>query len=405
MTTGLVFLLERSNMGKDLKGKELGVGLNQRKDGRYQARFTKTNGQRCEKNFLKLNEARTWLYEQKYLDSITTTGNMTVNEWYNFWLENYKEGIVKDNTIKNYRDRYQFNIKNEIGDLKLQDVKQIHCQKILNNMFDSGKYSNGTIELTQVTLHALFAGAVDNNYLLKNPAENLKLKYRINNNEERRVLTREEQNIFKEYAKNTLYYNAYCLVLETGLRVGEIGGLQWTDIDFENKFLNVQRTMLQNSQKGGFYFGSPKTKKSRRKVPLTNEAISILQNQKLMQNKLKMKSKDWNKNWDGLVFTTINGNPVGSSTFRTMMIRIVQNINFDRQCNSQNKSGSYEEFKHCYMHSLRHTFATRCIENGVQPKTLQKILGHSTLGTTMDLYVHVTDEQIFSEINKMNAVI
>lgn len=391
-------------MGKDLKGKELGVGLNQRKDGRYQARLTKVNGKRREKNFAKVTEAREWLNRQRYLDNITTTGNMTVDEWYNYWIENYKEGIVKDNTTKNYKQRYEYNIKNEIGSLKLQDVKQLHCQKILNNMFDSGKYSNGTMELTQITLHALFKGAVENDYLQKNPAENLKLKRRNNDDDwERRVLTREEQIIFKEYAKNTLYYNAYCLVLETGLRSGEISGLQWEDIDFDGKFLNVRHTMLQDSQKGGFYFGEPKTKRSKRKVPLTNEAIAILNNQKFAQNKLKMKSKCWNGNWDGLVFTTINGNPVGSSTFRNMIVRIVKNINFDRQCNSIN--GVYEEFQHCYMHSLRHTFATRCIENGVQPKTLQKILGHSTLSTTMDLYVHVTDEQIFLEIDKMNSVI
>ena len=86
-----------------------------------------------------------------------------------------------------------------------------------------------------------------------------------------------------------------------------------------------------------------------------------------------------------------------------MMIRIVNNINLDRKANSVD--GNYEAFEHCYMHSLRHTFATRCIENGVQPKTLQKILGHSTISVTMDLYVHVTDEQLFSEIEKMNAVI
>lgn len=390
-------------MGKDLKGKELGVGLNQRKDGRYQARFTKSNGQRSEKNFVKVNEAREWLNKQRYLDNITTTGDMTVDEWYKYWIENYKEGIVKDNTTRNYKQRYEYNIKKEIGSIKLQNVKQLHCQKILNNMFDSGRYSNGTMELTQITLHALFKGAVENDYLQKNPAENLKIKRRNNDSEERRVLTREEQNIFKEYSKNTLYNNAYCLVLETGLRAGEVGGLQWKDIDFDNKVINVQRTILQDSQKGGFYFGEPKTIKSKRKIPLTNEAIAILNNQKLLQKKLKMKSKNWNDNWDGLVFTTVNGNPVGASTFRSMMIRIVKNINFDRQCNIENDD--YEEFQHCYMHSLRHTFATRCIENGVQPKTLQKILGHSSLSTTMDLYVHVTDDQIFSEMNKMNHTI
>lgn len=389
-------------MGKDLKGKELGVGLCQRKDGRYSARFTKQNGDRREKNFMKITEAREWLSEQKYLDNTIGTGDMTVDEWYNFWIANYKEGIVAGNTAKNYRDRYRINIKNDIGNLKLCDVKQLHCQRILNNMFEDGRYSYGTMELTQITLHAIFKGAVENNYLNRNPAEGLKLKRR-EEEDERRVLTRDEQKIFKEYAKNSLYSNAYCLVLETGLRAGEIGGLQWEDIDFENKVLYVKRTILQDPKKGGFFFGAPKTKLSKRKIPLTNEAISILNDQKVLQNKLKIKSKDWNSTWNGLVFTTTNGNPVGSSTFRMMMIRIINNINLDRQGSSED--GNYEEFKHAYMHALRHTFATRCIENGVQPKTLQKILGHSTLAVTMDLYVHVTDDHIFDEIEKMNQAI
>ena len=386
-------------MGKDLKGKELGLGLCQRKDGRYSARFTRANGSRSEKNFAKLTEAREWLSEQKYLDSTIGTGNMTVDDWYKFWIVNYKEGIVADNTTKNYRTRYDVNIKKEIGNMKLHDVKQLHCQRILNRMFEDGRYSYGTMELTQITIHAIFKGAVENGYLHKNPADGLKLKRR-EEDDERRVLTKDEQKEFKEYAKNTMYSNAYCLVLETGLRAGEVGGLKWEDIDFENKTLSVKRTLLQDPKKGGFYFGSPKTRLSKRIIPLTNEAISILKNQKVYQNKLKLKSKEWVTEWDGLVFTTVNGNPVGSSTFRMMMVRIVNNINFDRKCNSED--GTYEEFAHAYMHALRHTFATRCIENGVQPKTLQKILGHSTLSVTMDLYVHVTDDHIFEEIEKMN---
>lgn len=389
-------------MGKDLKGKELGVGLGQRKDGRYSAKFTKKNGSRSEKTFTKLTEAREWLSEQKYLDSTIGTGDMLVDDWYKFWIANYKEDIVAYSTVKNYRNRYEVSIKKEIGNMKLSDVKQLHCQRILNDMFENGRYSYGTMELTQITMHAIFKGAIENGYLYRNPAEGLKLKKRTEE-EERRVLTRDEQRTFKEYAKGSLYENAFCLVLETGLRVGEVGGLQWEDIDLENKVLYVKRTLLQYAKKGGFHYGKPKTKQSKRKIPLTNEAVSILKNQKVLQKKLKLKSKNWNTNWDGLVFTTINGNPVGASTFRMMMIRIVNNINKDRQCNSED--GTYEEFKHAYMHALRHTFATRCIENGVQPKTLQKILGHSTLTVTMDLYVHVTDEHIFEEIEKMNQEI
>lgn len=390
-------------MGKDLKGKELGVGLNQRKDGRYQARFTRNNGKRSEKNFVKISEAREWLAREKYLDNNLNECNMTVDEWYHYWIENFKDGIVKNNTTKNYRSRYEKNIKKSLGEMKLTDVKQIHCQQILNDMFNSAKYSYGTMELAAITIHAIFKSAVENDYITRNPADNIKIKRRDNDKEERRVLTREEQKIFKEYAKNTLYYNAYCLVLETGLRVGEVGGLQWNDIDFKNKFLYVHRTILQDSKKGGFYYGSPKSRYGKRKIPLTDEAIRILNNQKQVQNKLKFQNANWTNNWNELIFTTINGNPVGSSTFRNMMIRIVANINKDRELNSKN--GEYKEFEHCYMHSLRHTFATRCIEKGIQPKTLQKILGHSTIQVTMDLYVHVTDEHLENEIEKMNTAI
>ena len=389
-------------MGKDLKGKQLGVGLNQRKDGRYQARLTTKNGKRLERNFIKLPEAKEWLLKQKYLNTIVDTGNMTVNEWYHYWITNYKNGIVKYNTVRNYKYRYQFNIQPSIGDMKLSDVKQIHCQSILNSMYDSGKYAKGTLQHTKITLHALFKDAVANNYIAQNPASDLKLKQDIDTTEissnEKRVLTREEQRIFKEYSQNSIYYNIYCLLLETGMRAGEVGGLQWTDVDLQQKMLHVNRTLLQDTTKGGFVFGTPKTKTSRRIIPLTNEAIRILEDQRRIQQKLKLKSKRWCPKFDDLVFTTRNGNPVCSSAFRRAMNRIVDNINFDRQYNHE------LEFQHCDVHSLRHTFATRCIEAGMQPKTLQKILGHSTINTTMDLYVHVTEEQLYHEVEKINNI-
>ena len=137
---------------------------------------TDKNGKRREKNFQKKTEAQEWLNEQRYLDNRLDSGDMTVNEWYEFWINNYKEGVVKDNTVRNYRQRYQFNIKKEIGNMNLKDVKQSHCQLILNDMAKDGQYSYGTMELTQITMHAIFKGALENDYILKNPAEGLKIK-------------------------------------------------------------------------------------------------------------------------------------------------------------------------------------------------------------------------------------
>lgn len=393
-------------MGKDLKGKELGVGLSQRKDGRYQARFTSVNGKRVEKNFMKITDARNWINIERYKDTLVNNCGMSVDDWFSIWIETYKENVVADNTVKNYRSRYEHSIREKIGKVPLNEVKNVQCQRIINDMYNDGKYSYGTMELTAITLHAMFKGAVENGYILINPANNLKVKKRFMDNEkdeERRVLTRAEQKEFMEYAHKSIYYNAFSLVLETGLRVGEVGGLKWDDIDYENGYLSINRTILQDAKKGGFYFGQPKSRKSKRKIPLTETAKEILDNQKKLQFKLKHQSNAWDNSWDGLIFTTMNGKPVGSSTFRLSMIRIVQNINKDREAEAL--GGEYEVFEHCYMHSLRHTFATRCIEKEVQPKTLQKILGHSSLQVTMDLYVHVTDEHIKEELTKMNKVI
>ena len=393
-------------MGKDLKGKELGVGLSQRKDGRYQARFTTPSNKRIEKNFNRLVDARNWLSEEKYKSKLINDCNITVDEWYNIWITTYKEGIVADNTTKTYKDRYSYNIKKKIGDIPLNKVRHVQCQQILNDMYDDGKDSYGTMNLTMITLHAIFKDAVENGYISTNPTDNLKLKKRFTDNEEdteRRVLTREEQKVFTQYSEKSIYHNAFSLVLETGLRVGEIGGLKWDDIDFDMGFLYVKRTLLQNKEKGGFYFGNPKSKTSKRKVPLTERAKAILENQRQLQFKLKKQSRQWDNSWEELVFTTTNGKPVGYSTFQTTITRMINNINKDRE--AEKLGQEYETFEHCYMHSLRHTFATRCIEKGVQPKTLQKILGHSSLKMTMDLYVHVTDEHISCELEKMNMAI
>ena len=120
---------------------------------------------------------------------------------------------------------------------------------------------------------------------------------------------------------------------------------------------------------------------------------------------MKCKSSNWTENdeWQNLVFTTINGNPVGASTFNTMIKRIVNNINADREAVSKINNTTYNRFEKFTMHSLRHTFATRAIESGIKPKVLQKILGHSSITITMDLYVHVTDDEFKTEIEKLSS--
>lgn len=394
-------------MGKDLKGKELGVGLTQRKDGRYSAKYTTNNGKRVEKYFDKITEARRWLNEEIHnkFHNVYVDNSMTLDKFYEFWIENCKNGIVRENTLNGYVNQYVKHIKPKIGFMKIKDIKPMHCQKVLNDMFDGG-YAYGTMKLTRITLHAIFKAAVENEYIIKNPVvESVKCKER--ESPSRRVLTVNEQKEFLEYASGTMYENAYRLVLQTGMRSGEIGGLKWEDIDYDSGFIHVRRTLLEDSKKGGFYFGLPKSKESVRDIPMSKESIRILKNQKKYQCKIKLRSKKWSDHWNGLVFTTQNGNPVGTSTFINMMNKVVRRINEDRiiEYNDRHvKENNRIMFERLYMHALRHTFATRCIESGMNPKILQKILGHSTFSITMDMYVHVMDEEKKKEIQKLQML-
>lgn len=141
-------------MGKDLKGKELGVGITQQKNGLYNAGFVDKLGKRRVKCFKKLQECRKWLDEAKYIDehsSITEANAMMVDAWFEYWIS-IKEKTVRPNTVRNYRERYHRNISKVIGKMLLIDVKPIHCQKIFSDMADEG-YKTTTIYQTRIALY------------------------------------------------------------------------------------------------------------------------------------------------------------------------------------------------------------------------------------------------------------
>lgn len=395
-------------MGKDLKGKELGVGLSQRKDGRYSAKLTLANGKRMEKYFDKISDARRWYTEQQHYknNNIYVNPDITLDAFYESWIKNYKENVVKDATVQNYRQQYTRHISPQIGMMKMKDIKSLHCQSVLNKMFEDG-YAYGTMNLTKITLHAIFKSAVSNDYLFKNPVDKT-VQPKNRQDPKQRVLSVEEQQLFVKYSAGTMYDTAYRLVLQTGMRAGEVGGLKWSDIDYEKNVIHIRRTLLESKVKGGFYFGDPKSKSSIRDIPLTEECKKVLNEQKIKQAKMKLRAKTWESEWDGLVFTTIHGRPVGCSTFNNMMNKVVKTINEEKKIEYDENNVDEEErfwFERIYMHALRHTFATRCIEAGMNPKVLQKILGHSSFKVTMDMYVHVMDDTKSSEMKKVESYI
>ena len=377
-------------MGKDLNGKELGKGLIQDKNGKYVARFSDRFGKRQSKRFNKLQEARQWLADSQYIDEhsdMSMPRDMTVDAFFEFWHDTVQK-MLKPGTADYYKLRYDVSIKPIIGNMKLADVKANHCQMVVNRMVDDNK-SNSTIARTCTVMRGIFNYAVECDIIMKSPCivkitSNIGKKKKV-----REVLTKEAQQKFLQYIKGHRYEYQFKFILQTGLRIGELTGLKWEDVNFEKRTITINRTMQYVVGKGIWRTGEPKSHAGKRTIPLTNEAIKILKCQKEKNSALKVIPLEWRD----YVFLNNNGMPVKTDTYDDALVTICRKI----------------DIKKISVHVLRHTFATRIVESGAMKiKTLSTIMGHSTIGLTMDLYVHTTDDEMFNEIelvaNALNAI-
>ncbi len=366
-------------MGKNLKGREIGIGITQRKDEKYSAKFTSKSGKRIERYFEKLAEARKWLAEAKYDDEHGNIGHstqMTVDAWFNYWIAEIKGKTIKDSTKHNYISRYDKNIKPLIGNMLLNEVKPMHCQNILNVM-DESNYSGGSMNLVKETLGVMFSDAVENDLIPANPVKrSVKCPKKAAKRE--RFLALEEQNQFSATIKRDVNYPHFLFVLQTGLRSSELRGLQWKDVDFQNRMIHVRRNLVYNKIKKRFTIESLKTGNSVRDIPMTQTAYEMLMEMERRKNERKTVALEFANH----VFLNMNGNPMRNRNYNWCLENACRRIGIEP----------------ISMHILRHTFATRCIESGMKPKTLQKILGHANISVTMDLYVHLTENEKIQEM-------
>lgn len=260
----------------------------------------------------------------------------------------------------------------------------MHCQMVLNLMDE--KYAGSTMEQVRITMYNMFASAEENMLISKNPVRK-SVKCTKSVERRTRVLTLDEQEKFLAVAKETSNYFQYLFLLQTGVRTGEMIGLKWEDVDFENRIIHIQRTMEYRYSVGEYRIGEPKSKSGYRDIPMTETCYQLLRKKEQERKNRKVSVIEYSD----FVFLNRKGIPTKNSAYDAHLYKLADKIGI-------------EKFS---MHTLRHTFATRCIEAGMKPKTLQQILGHSNISTTMNLYVHVTDNekkiemQKFAEIYKM----
>ncbi|MCQ2522115.1 MAG: site-specific integrase [Lachnospiraceae bacterium] len=363
-------------MGKDLRGKELGKGIVQRKDDKkYVAFYNDSTGKRVQKRFDTLTEAKRWrekaVYEEKN-DLALLQPEMTVNSWFEFWMKE-KATTIKFNTKRNYTERFENDIKPVVGNMRVKDVRPIHCQAVLNRMAEN-EYAGSTIKQTLNTMVTMFWAAVENRLIHSTPVTKSGVKLPRDVEQNIDFLTREEQKAFLEVAKDYAYYEQFFLILQEGFRTGEIIGLKWDCVDFERREITIDKTLEYRYSTGTWRWETPKTKNGCRVVKMTRAAHDML---KELQEKPSNVNEKTPEEFKNLVFLNRTGFPTKNSTYDAALVKRCEQAGV----------------KKISMHDLRHTMATRFCEQPMPNyKFLSKMLGHSSIKITLDLYVHLDEE-------------
>ncbi len=332
---------------------------------------------------------------------------ITLNEWFNDWFDNVKARQLKQTSVYPMKSRFIKTFGFYLGEKKLKDITPMDVQNALNAMQDAGK-STGTMRDVLGTLRQCMEFAVANRYIGYNPCTVVEvLPWNNKIIEKETALTQEEQNQFLEQLEKeqNWYREMFYVMFLTGVRVGELGALCWEDIDFKHKYINV-RNSLSCSYANGVKteaIVSPKTVNSYRRIPFIGEAEEMLLAWKEKQETLrKQLGQRWRapKRFGNLVFCTSMGSPTTRYIVLKEIKNVIKRIREQQAVEAVENGAVPEYFRDFHPHTIRHTFATRCFEVGMEPKVVQKLLGHSSIATTLDIYTHVLEEKQMSEVAK-----
>lgn len=299
---------------------------------------------------------------------IVGENRMSLDDLLKYWMENYVRVNLKFRTIERYETDIKNHIRPELGHYYLQKFQPTVIQKFFTQKVQQGlskNMVNGLYGILSSSLtHALKWG-----FIKFNPLSMVTLPKQEGSKDVVALTPDQLVKIVKRIKGGNMYL-AFIIALNTGLRVGEVCGLEWSDINFE--FKSMQITKILQKQNGAWVFTTPKTKSSTRNILMNDTLIQELKKHQIQQGLNRWKYKE-HYTENNFVCTKENGESVTIDSLKYLS-RVVNH-----------KLGIKFKF-----HYLRHTHATMLLENGIHPKIVQERLGHSKVSTTLDTYSHVS---------------
>ena len=396
-------------MGKNLKGKEIGTGIRQRKDGRYEARAEINGIKICiyDKSLTTLKKR----FEEEKLkyskeDDDHYDRNITVLAWYEIWFEQVKSPQLKSIQSRlTHRRKFVNTLGKLLGAKPLKELTQMNIQMAANDLVENYNYTTRTVRESIGVLRECLDIAVVNGIINVNPCISIRVRDGNELQKERRVIDHWEQDLLFEVIQGSYYEEAYKILLLTGMRIGEFSGLWWEDVDFENKVIHIRRSMSTGYNEGIKMeeLTAPKTANSYRDIPFFEETEELF---KSWQKKQHIYKERLGKRWrvkpelGDLVFTSSLGSPVTRYVLIHDINKVAKEMQLLENDHAMKEGRMPRAVEGLYPHAFRHTFATRCFERGMEPIVVQRIMGHANYSTTVS-YTHVLNQIRDREVKKI----
>lgn len=391
---------------KDSKGRVLRKGETVRSsNGMYQYTYTDKYGKRqyiYATDLVTLRQKEEEILRDR-LDGIDsqTAKSQSLNDIFDKYMATRKDLAAR--TFAGYLYQYNAYVRPTIGKRKIKDIKYSDILYFYKVLMEEHNLSYGTIEHLQREIHPAFEMAVRDCIIRTNPTHKVlgQLKKQTGATRGgRNALTPEQQKKFLQFTDEHPVFAhwkpIYTFLIGTGVRVGELSGLRWCDIDFENGFITVDHAVVyfagkMNKTDKRLYISTPKTQAGIRKIPLVKEVRKALEEIKQYQFDNGIFCKAEIDGYTDFIFLNRFGNILLQHDLDRALGRVIDAYNDNELHNAALKKREALLLPHFTCHSLRHTFCARFCEHETNLKVIQSVMGHVDIGTTMNIYAEVSE--------------
>lgn len=394
-----------SEKRRDNRGRILRNGESQRQDGRYAYKYKDLNGEikfvyswRLDKNDRtpagkarepSLREKEKKIQQDLFNQVVPNGGNLTVLELVQKYLS--LKINVRHNTLANYKFVTNIIEKESFGKMRIDKVKLSDAKAWLIKLQKDGRgYS--TIHSVRGVVRPAFEMAYQDGLLTRNPFSFELATVVVNDSVTREAITRAQERAFLKFIQEdkcySKYYDGIFILFNTGLRISEFCGLTLSDIDFQKKRIRVDH-QLQRTRDMEYIIEKPKTESGERYVPMSQQVIECFQ--RIIRNRKKPQKEPMIDGYTGFLFLDKNGQPMVALHWEHYFKHILNKYN----------SIYKVQLPEITPHVCRHTFCSNMAKSGMNPKTLQYIVGHSDISVTLDTYTHLKFEDAKVEFDRV----